>query len=131
MPVARVGASGDVTPITEAPPVWSRVKAVHYVCGKTLDRVALIHPRTPAGHRNRIDAICHKVSDRQRRIGCDMCPKTHRLTNVTCSANLGLHTYATKDGHLYDIHTRADLGKWNMSATFWKTSRTALASFTR
>jgi hypothetical protein len=125
-----VTASGDVKPLYTAPPVWSRVKAVHYVRGVTLDRVALLHPRS-AGNPRVLEAICHKVSDQQREQNCDMCPKTHRASNVTCSANLGLHTYATNAGHLYDIHTRADLGPWNMSATFLKTSKTALASFTR
>ena len=110
--VCTVNKNGVAKPV-HRPPSWSKIKTVHAIEGKTLNRVHFT-AKTPQA----IDAVVKRIPDTQRKIQCDRCPKTHRKTNAQCSANLGLQTFALKAGHLYDIRTGADLGTWKSDATF-------------
>ena len=126
VPVISVTKNGGVRRIFR-PPVWGRVKEVQFVCGSTLDRVAV----TERASATRFEAIVNQVSARQLRWGCDTCTKGHSSHNPSCSANLGVKTFASKPGHLYDIRTRQDLGRWTSDILFIKASKTGLGTFTR
>lgn len=112
---------------SHAPPVWSRVRTVHYVEGKTLSRVSVVSGL----HSRRMTCIVHKASPAQLKHHCDACPKSHRSTNPSCSANLGLETFASLPSCLYEITTRRNTGQWKRSASFLRASKTANAEYTR
>ncbi len=124
--VARVTRRGTAK-ASARPPVWARVHTVHYVVGGSLDRVAVVNKLGA----DRLDCIIHRATAHQVAIHCDTCPKVHRASNPSCSANLHLTTFATLPGHLYDIGTRADKGAWAQRASFLGASKTADAIFQR
>jgi len=121
--VTRAGVSRPANPV----PVWSRVKAVHFVMGGTLERVAIVDTHG----RDAMTCIVHMVPESQRAKHCDKCPKTHRTTNAACSANLGIDTYASTPGTLYDINTGRTHGRWRHNGVYRGTSKTCLADFVR
>ncbi len=126
VPVISVTKSGGVRRILR-PPVWGRVEEVQFVCGATLDRVSV----TERASTSHFEAIVNQVSAQQLEWGCDTCSKGHSSHNPSCSANLGVKTFASREGHLYDIKTRQDLGKWTRDILFIKASKTGLGTFTK
>lgn len=109
------------------PPVWARVKAVHFVEGKTLNRVTVV-----SGLKSRrMVCIIRLATPTQVQTHCDACPKSHSSKNPSCSANLGMKTFARRPSCLYDITSRKNTGAWKRSATFLRASKTANAVFTR
>ena len=110
--VCRVDKKGQPRPV-KRPPSWHRVKKVHLIEGQTLNRVHIVKRS-----KRMIEAIVKVVPASQRKKQCDTCPKQHSPHNPTCSANLGLATFATRSNHLYSITTRADLGPWRTDSEF-------------
>ena len=128
VPIIAVTKAGGVRRIVR-PPVWSRVKTVHYVCGVSLDRVAVITRFD--GNARSFECIVNRVAPQQLQWGCDTCTKSHSSRNPSCSANLGVKTFASKPFHLYDITTRKDLGRWVPDILFLKASKTGMGTFTK
>lgn len=124
--VGTVSRSG-VFRASVCPPVWARVQTVHFVEGRTLDRVAVVSGL----HSRRMVCVVRKATPEQIKIQCDACPKSHSSRNPSCSANLGLKTFARRPSCLYNITTRKNIGPWKKSATFLRASKTASAVFTR
>ena len=112
---------------SNCPPVWARVKTVHFVAGGTLDRVSVV---SGLGSR-RMVCVVRKATPVQLETNCDACHKSHSALNPSCSANLGLKTFASHPSCLYDITTRKNTGRWKQSATFVRASKTANAVYTR
>ena len=110
--VCKVNSRGEPRPV-KRPPSWHRVKRVDVVEGQTLNRV---HILSRVGKT--INAVVKVIPASQRAKQCDTCPKTHSAHNPSCSANLNLNTFASKRGHLYNIHTKADLGRWRSDGEF-------------
>ena len=127
VPVVRVSSRGTAERVVR-PPVWARVVAVHYVAGRTLDRVAVIERRAGGAV---LLCVIRRAAPQQLTTQCDACPKRHRHRNTSCSANLGLDTFARRPGHLYDIHTRRDVGAWSCNATFLGKAKTGVGLYTR
>ena len=107
--------------------MWSRIHAVHYVIGGSLTRVSVV----TGNNTKQMQVIIKKASDGQIKNDCDTCPKHHRLTNPTCSENLGLATFASDPTHLYDITSREDKGKWNMDSIYLGAARCGTGIFTK
>ena len=126
IPVARVSPLGIVK-IVNRPPVWSRIRAVHYIIGGSLTRVSVV----TGNNTNQMQVIVKKASDGQIENNCDTCPKHHRITNPTCSQNLGLSTFASDPHHLYDITSRKDKGEWSINSIFLGASKCGTGIFTK
>ena len=91
------------------PPTWSMVKKIDFIEGQTLSRVAVTRKENKG---STLHVAVKKVSDIQRTMQCDGCAKQHSKNNPSCSANLGIKTFASKANHLYSFATREDLGEW-------------------
>ena len=111
-PVCSVSSNGVPRPV-KRPPSWPRVKKIDLVEGRTLNRVHILSRNSKT-----IKAVVKRIPASQRAKQCDTCPKVHSVHNPSCSANLRLNTFASKNGHLYNIHTKADLGKWRSDSEF-------------
>lgn len=111
-PVITVSRTGVPRPLKKRQPKWARVKRVHYLEGKTLNRVCVYE-----GLGTRVlQAAVRVINDRQRDVQCDDCIRLHRPTNKNCSATLGIDTAATEEGVLYDFITKKPAGRWQRTA---------------
>ena len=112
--VAHVTANGAIVKTASASPSWARVHSVNFIQGITLNRISVVQGLGT----NQMRIIVKKISDRQREIGCDRCPKKHSSRSELCSANLKIRTFATAKNHLYDIETGEDIGQWIFNVSF-------------
>ena len=110
------------------PPTWSLVKKIDYICGETLDRVAVLKKEKGG---TVLTVATKLASDSQREIQCDACPKKHSPNNPSCSANLGIKTFARKRNHLYNFQTRQDCGEWMPNISFIGAAKVGSGTFSR
>ena len=125
--LAVISVSNGVGVHVNRPPSWSRVARVDYIQGVTLVRISVSLRTSDALH-----CIVNIPTAEQISQSCDACRNKHRPTNVNCSANMGLHTFATNPHCLYDFATRANIGRWKTTEdNFLRSSKTGTVVFKR
>lgn len=91
-------------------PIWSRIKIVDYVDGKTLSRLHVIERQ-----KNTIRVIIKTLSHKQMTMQCDACMRSHAPHNKRCSATLGIISAASAPGVLYTWGSLAPAGRWKQT----------------
>lgn len=107
-PVVTVNKLGVARALKKRQPKWARVKHVHYLVGKSLNRLCVFEG---LGTKH-IKAAIREINDKQRQKQCDDCVRLHRPTNQKCSATLGIDTACSEEGVLYDFTTKKPVGRW-------------------
>jgi hypothetical protein len=80
--------------------VFSAFKNVTWVQGVLLNRFAYDESKST---EDRSWYWVYKVPDTKIEISCDGCARTHRSTNMECSATLGVRTMYTDPSKLYEF----------------------------
>ena len=111
-PVVTVGRDGVARALKKRQPKWARVKHVHYIVGKTLNRLCVYEGLGT----KQIKVAIRVISDKQREQNCDDCIRRHRPSNPKCSATLGIKSNASRAGVLYDFNTKKAKGTWKQVA---------------
>ena len=91
-------------------PTSSDLERLDAVIGRSLDKMFLV-----SGTKLQRTYLSRSATTREINGQCDGCIKQHRPTNTECSMWLGVDTYATESGVLYDPVTRKPHPEWTLA----------------
>ena len=88
-------------------PTATDLEQLDAVIGRSLDKMYLVSTT-----KTKRQYLARSATTREILGQCDACVKQHRRTNTECSMWLGVDTYATESGVLYDAATRKPHPEW-------------------